>query len=295
MNPYTVKAIVITGLVLIGVGVLAARAPHDNNQNFIGKPVIEFSGRIYDHASGKGVPDAFVIVNLEAWFAVPFVGHGRSGCVGGEVVRTDANGNYRFVWDWRKELNEGPPKDVSVLLKAYAPGWEYYPTTRRKGTSWQLADYDGPDIELTPDQATLDERLPFLAKINDNACMHGPRAKSFEALHAAHYEEIWRAVCTRDGEAYADLAWPRFSVVEGTMVYWRMHASNNIRKSVSESERYDRMYELGDIGRRSMPAFERPEPRNATGYPPGRALTAEEKAAMCEWFRPEHVAQWVSP
>lgn len=263
-------------------------------KNFVGAPTIEFNGRVYDHATNQGVSSAFVIVNLETWHDVPMVGHGQISCAGGEVVRTDADGHYQFAWDWQKEYGQGPPKGVSVKITAYAPGWEYYPTTRRIGMTWQYADHDGTDFEMTKDEASIDERLAFLRKVNDNRCDQGPRNASFLPLLEAQHSELWEGVCA-PLEVSKGLAGALYDTLEASSVHTRSFASELLRKSASNSERENRKLDLRAVARTTLPEYQRAGPTWDFDFPVVKALDHAQAKRACEALSPERIARWVSP
>jgi hypothetical protein len=278
----------------VGVGLVVAtgRSPFAKPEgDFRKAPVIEFQGRVYDHETGKGVPDAFVIINMESYTDEPVTGHGVSGCVGGEVVRTDAQGRYQFRWTWA-EYRKKPPDDLTVMLKAYAQGWEYYPRERRLGTPWQTTTTEGPDIVMTKDEATFDERLTFIAKLNDNACSYGPRGATFASLLDAQYREYYAGYCLASGTEYADLAWERFRTFEAFAIAPRVLEARSRLPIDSTGELESGMWaRLMERTRANLPAFHRPDPSLSYRWE-DRDLTPEEKAIACRDIAPNAVTAW---
>jgi hypothetical protein len=288
--------LVVSAALLAGMGLVVATGAGGIVRpvgDFADQPVIDFEGRVFDHASGKGLPDAYVIVNVVAYSEEPVTAFGALGCAAGEVVRTDSQGRYRFRLAWA-EYGETPPSKVSVRLKAYAPGWEYFPRERRLGTSWQSTHAEGPNIAMTKDEATFEERMAFISKLNDNPCQYGPRAASFSALYRAQHSEVWMWICAMPSEPSNGLAWERFRTLEAYALSPIAFSRDLDAPPSGETERYRRYDELTARARRNLPAFQRPDP--SLGFrSKDRDLNAEEREIACHDYSPAAIDQGLRP
>lgn len=288
--------LVVGAVLLAGMGFVVATGDGGIVRpvgDFADQPVIDFEGRVFDHDSDVGVPDAYVIVNVVAYSEEPVTGFGALGCAAGEVVRTDAQGRYRFRWAWA-EYGEKPPSKVSVRLKAYAPGWEYFPRERRLGTSWQSTHAEGPDIAMAKDEATFEERLAFVAKLNDNGCPDGPRADTWTAMLFAQQREVWSALCSTSIEPTTFVPWAHYEVLERYSVFAAVFAQNLERPFADETARSIRTGDLRAVARAALPELQRAGPSWEFPFPKLDSLNAYQWRLACDAMSPAAVGQWSS-
>jgi hypothetical protein len=258
---------------------------------FSGVPVVEFGGRITDAQSGKGVSDAFVVVNVTSFQLVPFVGHGYSGCVpGSAVLTTDADGRYHFRWSW-KEAGLAIPNDLSVALKIYKPGWEHFPILRPH-MGWESASRQR-DFQLVPDTSTFEQRSDWWRRLIDGNCQYGAGRETFVPMYRAIYEEVWGRYCGPTADEHSlgfDLYW---SKVEGTLAGMLHLERQAFAPSATSTAGMDKLQAIKRQVRAQVPDY--PWPDYYTGPPMAapRDLMPDEKSVLCRFLDPQYVDQRV--
>lgn len=188
---------------------------------------VDISGRVYDEATGTPIAGAFVIVHLNSYKAGP-LGFGTSGCLEGSgVVRTDAQGQYHYFWDFEKEGFE-IPDDLSPSLRVYSPGREY--GTELGGWFWFLVG-ERTDFPLRNSTRSPEARQNWLLKVLDGSCVWQRKERGFASLFAAVLGEVGGSYCRAAPGTPED----DFSVRELFLrgIVWRLEA---IRRRVAGNE-----------------------------------------------------------
>lgn len=82
------------------------------------------SGRVIDKASGKGIPDAFVLATA-TFEASPLINQSTNKVLFNVVVRADADGAYRVPSQWEHLALSLPGTDARITwaVTAFSPGY----------------------------------------------------------------------------------------------------------------------------------------------------------------------------
>lgn len=246
------------------------------------RPDVVVEGRVTEAVTGRPIPDAFVIVNLRTFRAARATHHGASSCVRGSgVVRTDADGRYRFARKF-DDPNERYLEDLSVDLRVYRPEMTYYPD---EGWTW-FPISKRTSFELARDTASFEKRMNRLRLLLDNTCNYSTE-QSYAPLFEAMFGETWSAYCGPQSAGYSFVV---YEIAKDHLLGMIGLRDELASPSKNESDRVDRGISLMKRTRALLPTY--PWPPYNNGSPPNpvpRDLSREEKRTMCEFFA-QHLA-----
>jgi hypothetical protein len=176
-------------LTLLAMVLIAACAPDDDTTAV--QPV---EGVIRNYETGEPIPDAFVVAR---WFVESGgLGHGGGAiCFHVEVMKTDAQGSYRFpVPNIRSDYANVNKPDIFVV--AYKPGYRWAPEVNYVPT---------PADQLIETDETSEERMKTFQNVikNTDCDSGGDSRRTLLPLYQAMYADANQAAVTRDdrGEA----------------------------------------------------------------------------------------------
>ena len=169
---------------LLAVVSIAACAPDEDDT--VAQSV---EGVIRNYETGKPIPDAFVVAR---WFVESGgLGHGGGAiCFHVEVMKTDAQGSYRFpVPNIRSDYANVSKPDIFVV--AYKPGYRWAPEVNYVPT---------PADQLIETDETSEERMKTLQDVLKNTiCSQGGESRrNLLSLYKAMYADANHSAVTRD-------------------------------------------------------------------------------------------------
>lgn len=289
-KPLVITLLAITVAALSATAALRDKPKSKQDYVFSGKPVVEFEGRITHATTGAGIPEVYVLVNMRTYRAVPFTHHGVSGCQdSSQVVKTDAEGRYRVYWSWA-EHNEEVPDDLSVQLKIYKPGWEYYPVVRPR-ISWYSVD-EQHDFKLVEDGAPFEHRLDFVRRVMGDNCPPAYSSPAGIEMQDAISREVWAMYCEPEGVGYNDLSYVTFDQTRGYLLDMPFKHYSNREPKPSESQQSDYAHMLSQMVEKLLPDFPW---QSGWTPPPVRDFTREEKDLLCTELTPDTLLKRFSP
>jgi hypothetical protein len=182
--------VLIAGLLGVGLLVGSKFLPADT--------VLEFHGKVTEAGTGKPMPDTFVLINVMGYREEPITGHGNSGCIpASAAVRTDAQGNYHYRYDWSKDGDKGIPNG-GVRMQVYKAGYERDVAVPTLG-EW-LIPGENVDFVLRKAGTDLDSRLNYLFHaVSESCARNSTHDRGWYEVFLAAQQEVWTNYCTNDG------------------------------------------------------------------------------------------------
>jgi hypothetical protein len=254
-----------------------------------GKPVIELTGVVTEYPSGKPVAGAYALVSLHR-IAMRGLRAGNGVCSTAQMIRTDAEGRYRFRWDWEAAGLE-IPDEVATDLRVYQPGMNYWP--RRIWIS-NIASTQ-PNVQLSRDDAPFAERVEWLEWMHQTDCgliAQGPAFAQFErSIHAAY----WDSYCGPMAATDVPLDFKTYERIEGHLIGTHGDHWEKLGIHISDDRIHDWWNERMAQTRRAAPTYPWAPEYIYETPPEPRDLTLDEKRQLCAALDPAKLKWGTEP
>jgi hypothetical protein len=254
-----------------------------------GKAVIEISGAITEYPSGKPIEGAFV---MPYFYKVLTSGYyvGNKVCQGALAVRTDAQGRYRFRWDWQAHGLEIPDR-MTIRMPVYVPGMNYWP----KPKPGQSAGIDQPNFQLSRDDAPFAERLDWLQRMNQLECYAAMSGEEFARFLRNIYAEYQGTFCSALGRDDASVTYLTYVKSEGVLLGMHRRHLRAVSPPKSDKQWRELRAHVQKEIRASVPDYPWPRGYLEGERNPPRDFSASEKRVLCAALAPEQMTWSTEP